>query len=400
MKSFTKAKCQMSHLSLLSHQRTELANRLARAEKATKKPPERFKKAIVSSFLVLTFMSGQTAYSKPTMSLPEAQGTSQATEPDAAQGTSQATEPDAAQSTKEDTKDEKVEPQKGAVSKNQAPQEDREALQNDRIGKATDHFQIAHKYMNRGDFTLAEVEMQEAIANAPQVKAFHRDYCLIALAKFQPALATAEFMLATGLGDPIPYSEQEKKDLDKNAATLHYNKGINYGRKSRWIQAVAELQKALEYNPNNTNIKRSLAFALGSEGRFDLAEKTYEQTFGQMPDDAFAHADFAFLLSEHGQKQSAFDQLAKAVELQPQSAALRVDLAWLSENKGDYKKASQEIKEAIKLSPGHAALWSHLGRILEHEGDVPEAKAAYTKAVALDPDQDQARESLKKLAGK
>jgi Tfp pilus assembly protein PilF len=334
---------------------------------------------IVSSLLVFAFVSGQTAQCDPTTSPPEAKETSQETNPDTSA------------------------PQQGGVSKSQTGSEevsDREAQRNEQIGKATEHFQTAHKYVKRGDLNLAEVEMQEAIAAAPQIKAFHRDYCLVALAKFEPALAAAEFMLATGLGDPIPYSEQEKQDLDKKAAKLHYAKGISYGYKSRWIPAAAEMEKALEYTPQNATIKRSLAFAYGNEGRFDLAEKAYQDSFGQSPEDAFSHADFAFLLNEHGKQQSAFDQLAKAVELQPQSAALRVDLAWLCEKDGKFQQAGDELKEAIKLSPGHAVLWSHLGRVLEHEGDSAAAKAAYTKAVALDPNQDQAQEGLKKLAGK
>ena len=330
---------------------------------------------IVSSLLMFSLLSSQLVDSKPTEPTPESTATGE----------------------------EKAPPQQGAVSKTgTAPEEitDVEALRNEQISKATEHFDTAHSYVKHGDFNLAAIEMQEAIAAAPQVKAYHRDYCLIALAKLQPALATAEFMLATGLGDPIPYTEKEKRDLDQNAATLHYNKGIGYGRKSKWTQAVEELQKAITYAPDSAKFRHSLAFALGSEGRFDLAEKTYQQSLGLLPEDAFAHADFAFLLSDKGQKQSAYDQLAQAVALQPQSPALRVDLAWLAENKGDFKKASEEIKEAIKLSPGHAALWSHLGRVLEHEGDITEAKAAYTKAVALDPEQDQAQESLKKLTGK
>src|SRR5271168_882098 len=80
--------------------------------------------------------------------------------------------------------------------------------------KAVEHLYLAHKYALRFDFDLAEVEMKEAISFLPELRVIHRDYCLLAVAKGNLSIALAEFMLATGIGDPIPYTEQEGKLLN------------------------------------------------------------------------------------------------------------------------------------------------------------------------------------------
>jgi Flp pilus assembly protein TadD len=276
----------------------------------------------------------------------------------------------------------------------QAEEEARKTLE----AKAVEHLFLAHKYALRFDFDLAEVEMKEAISYAPELRVVHRDYCLLAIAKGNLGLSIAEFMLATGLGDPIPYTEQEDKLLNLKAAKLHYTKAISYAKDKRWPSAVAELELAGKYAPQNPSIKHSLAFAYASAGQFNLAEQSYKETFELAPQDGFTRADFAFLLSQEGKKDNAVDQMAKAVALQPESAALHMDLAWFAENKGDIEKASKEVTAAVKLSPQHAGLWSHLGRLLEKQDKTAEAKEAYLHAIALDPSQQDAQSALSRLA--
>jgi Tfp pilus assembly protein PilF len=286
-------------------------------------------------------------------------------------------------------------------SKADAVAEDRiatEDLQTVVEERAAGHIGLEHRYFSRCDFDLAEVEMQEAIACLPESKSIHRDYCLLALAKMNPSKAMAEFMLATGLGEAVPYTDQEKDAIDARAAKLHYRKALSYGKSGRWPATVFELQLAANYAPDNANIKRSLAFAYANDNKFDLAETTYQETFEMTPQDAFSHADFAFMLAQEGKQNSAFDQIAKAVQLQPKVAALHIDLAWFAENKGDLNKAYHEVREAINLSPNHAGLWAHLGHVSEKQGDDNAAKDAYNKALKLDPDNFDAKTALAKLA--
>lgn len=262
---------------------------------------------------------------------------------------------------------------------------------------AWSHFDLAHFYESRFELELADAEFEETILNAPNLKVAHRDYCLLCIARLNLPKAIAEFMLATGLGEPVPYTDMEKAELDARAAKLHYRKAIAFGRTGKWPSAIIELKWAQTYAPLNATIKRSLAFAYASGGEFDKAEEAYSDSFKQDPSDAFSHADFAYLLSEVGKSKIAVGQMSKAVELQPRVAALHVDLAWFSEKNGDLERASKELQEAVKLSPKHAVLWAHLGRVSDQLGDHAAARKAYDEALALDPQSPEAKEGLSKF---
>lgn len=266
--------------------------------------------------------------------------------------------------------------------------------------EAAQHYYLSSTYLRSWELELAEIELEEATIYAPDMKAAHRDLCIVSLLRLNPLRSVAEFMMVTGLGEPIPYTDAEKAELNKRALIAHYKKGLAWGRKRDWKQAATELEWALTYGPGDFAIHRSLAFAYANLGDFTKAEKQYADTFALAPSDGFAHADFANLLAEKGQVDRAESELQKAVQLSPSAAALHVDLGWVAEAKGDLATASQEFTAAVGLSPSHAGLWAHLGRILEREGEKSKALDAYARALNLDPQLPEARESLTRLKQK
>jgi Tfp pilus assembly protein PilF len=263
--------------------------------------------------------------------------------------------------------------------------------------EASQHYYLANSYLQKWELNLAEVELEEAIKLSPDMKAAHRDLCVVSMAQGNVLRGIAEFMMVTGLGEPVPYTEEEGKELDKKALVAHYKKGLSYARKDQWKEAITELEWANTYGPEDFAIRRSLAFAYANVGDFVKAEQQYETTFKLAPQDGTAHADLAAFLQDVGKLDRAQEQLEKAVELTPHAAALHVDLGWVAESRGDLSTASQEFKTAVELSPKHANLWAHLGRILERKGDRADAIVAYNKAIEIDPDQEEAKASLERL---
>ncbi|HEY9714511.1 MAG TPA: tetratricopeptide repeat protein [Chroococcales cyanobacterium] len=277
--------------------------------------------------------------------------------------------------------------------------------------ESTAHYDQSQFYFRKWDFKMAALEIQAAIMYSPKEKAYHRDYCVDALLTGDFKRSLAEFMMVVGLGEAIPFNEDERIAFNKEAAKMHYRKGIAWGRKYAWKDAIAEFNWALKYAPNNATIERSLAFSYATTGDFKRAEDCYATSFTQDPSDGFSHADFAYILEDNGEKAKAFEQLAEAVKLEPDSAALHVDMGWLAESKGDLSTARDEFRHAIKLSPKHAGLWAHLGKVLENEGKTErakkefeemhsafaEARKAYSEALTLDPSQDDVRKKLEEL---
>ncbi len=244
---------------------------------------------------------------------------------------------------------------------------------------------------------MAEVELEAAIMYLPQMKAAHRDYCIVSLMRGQAARAGAELIMVVGLGDPIPLNDSEKAALVKKAGKLHYQKGLNLGAKYEWKKATGEFLWALDYAPQNASIIHSLAFSYAASGDFAHAQEQYEKAFAADPANAYSHADFAFLLAEHGDRQRALTELQNAVKLNPSVAALHVDVGWMAEAQGNLKLAETELQKAVELSPHHAGLWSHLGQVEEHLGNSQGAKLAYGEALSIDPKANDARDRLKAL---
>lgn len=265
------------------------------------------------------------------------------------------------------------------------------------LNQALEHYDLARYYWSRWNLKMADLEYQAAIMFSPDLKVAHRDLCLLSMFTAQPSRCLAELMMVVGLGEPIPLNEDERVAFMKNAAKLHNQQGIAYGRKSRWDRAIAEFKWALTYSPGNAAIERSLAFSYANKGDFELAESAYMRSFSEDPADGYAHADFAFLLADNGGGDRAIKQLSEAVKLEPQDPALHVDMGWMAESKGDLATAQTEFQQAVKLSPKHAGLWAHLGKVFEREGKAEAATSAYSHALALDPGQDEAKERLESL---
>ena len=165
---------------------------------------------------------------------------------------------------------------------------------------AADHYDLARHYMHKCEWEMSEIELEAAIMFMPTMKAAHRDYCLVSLIRGQGLRSLAEMMMVVGLGDPIPLTDNEKTELTKKAARLHYQKGLNYGIVRQWKKATPEFLWALTYAPKSAAIAHSLAFSYAAAGDFENAEKQYLKAFALDPNNSYSHADFAVLLAEHG----------------------------------------------------------------------------------------------------
>ncbi len=296
------------------------------------------------------------------------------------------------------------------------------------------HYGLAHHYLERADFDMAELELKEAIARNPDSRKAHRDYMITCLTHLNIAQAIAEFMIMVGLGKAIPLTLEEKQQLDREAAKAHYRKGLKYEGQNRLDREIYELTWANFYLPDNPTTMRSLAFALTNAAMNDEAEALYRKSFSVGPDsdksteDAYAHADFAYLLGRMARSEQAIEELKKAIAIEPKSPALHADMAWFLEATGDMCGATYEIAQAIDLAPNYvvgnievptsshnffglkmltyhkeqeiysnAGLWSKMAKLLDKQGKYIEAKKAYERALQLDPGQEDIRKRLSKM---
>jgi len=134
-------------------------------------------------------------------------------------------------------------------------------------------------------------------------------------------------------------------------ATLHGNRGVEYGRKGDFDRAIADFDQALKLDPKDGGAYSNRGLARSCKGDFDGAIADFDQ----------------------------------AIELDPKLTAAYYNrgLAWRA--KGDLDRAVADYGQAITLDPKYANAYYNRAVALERKGDLQRALADFTTFTTLDP---------------
>ncbi len=113
---------------------------------------------------------------------------------------------------------------------------------------------------------------------------------------------------------------------------------------------IAELQRAIELNPNNQNAQHWYAMALGGLGRFDQALAQIQRALAIDPLAVIVNANVGFLLYRAGRIEEAVTKLRHTVAMEPGFVMTRYRLGLALEALGRYDEAIGEF-EAMQPSP-------------------------------------------------
>jgi DNA-binding winged helix-turn-helix (wHTH) protein/tetratricopeptide (TPR) repeat protein len=113
---------------------------------------------------------------------------------------------------------------------------------------------------------------------------------------------------------------------------------------------IAELQRAIELNPNNQNAHHWYAMALGGLGRFDQALAQIQRALAIDPLAVIVNANVGFLLYRAGRIEEAVTKLRHTVAMEPGFVMTRYRLGLALEALGHYDEAIGEF-EAMQPSP-------------------------------------------------
>ncbi|MBA7497165.1 Photosystem I assembly protein Ycf3 [subsurface metagenome] len=112
--------------------------------------------------------------------------------------------------------------------------------------------------------------------------------------------AQQEFKKALGVD---PFYEEAKVCLElvedaleqriKPETALHIFKGVDYGLKGMYDEAIAEYKRAIEINPNYAEAHGNLGVAYAAKGMYDEAIAEYKRAIGINPNYAEAHNNLA-----------------------------------------------------------------------------------------------------------
>lgn len=164
-------------------------------------------------------------------------------------------------------------------------------------------------------------------------------------------------------------------------------------KKGHEPEAIAEYEKARQYNPKLTQVSRRLAVLYDRQCDYTRAMNEYKLALQDNPKDADLLNDLGYCCHERGDDPEAEKWLRQALEINPKHARAQGNLALTLGHQGRYKEAFDAFTKVVSPAQAH----SNLGVILAQQGQSALAQAALRQALELEPDLKQARFVLSRL---
>lgn len=156
--------------------------------------------------------------------------------------------------------------------------------------------------------------------------------------------------------------------------------GIALTEEHRTAQAIEALLTALQKKPNDPD----LLFYLGKASGF-LSKKSFDRLITSSPESARAHELMAESYLAQQQISNAEREYRQALDLRPDLRGVHLALGLLKLGAGNLDEAEPEFRAEVKLSPGDGeAVW-RLGSVLLQKGRTREALAELERADKLRP---------------
>jgi len=190
--------------------------------------------------------------------------------------------------------------------------------------------------------------------------AIYRDAetCFRAVIAKNPNSATARSnlgvaLLNKGFVDEAIAQLKRSIEIDPDYQFGHYNLAAALMEKGEPDEAIPHLRTVLKMNPNHTKAYYTLGNALSKKGDLDEAAASYKRALQLQPDFPDAHTNLANLLLEKGETDAALAHYGKALALEPNNPGAHYNLAVGLVRKGELEPAIAELRTALRIDPAY-----------------------------------------------
>jgi len=175
-------------------------------------------------------------------------------------------------------------------------------------------------------------------------------------------------------------------------ASLHYLKAQAFGFQQNGQAIEAELNKALELDPNYLPAYSALAALYIKSKQEDRAIAQYQKIIDLRPDNSTPYVLIGMLQDQRQNYDAAADNYRKALEKDPNSVIAANNLAWLyaSTGKGNLDEAVRLAQSAVQKNPNIAGFVDTLGWVYYKKNLQAAAVEQFRKAVSLNEAQARA----------
>ncbi len=140
------------------------------------------------------------------------------------------------------------------------------------------------------------------------------------------------------------FSAEELENIslegEEDEFTKHFNAGIRFALRKYYDKAIEEYNKALELNPNVSELHNNLGYAYLDKGEIEQAIMEQKKALDLDPNLANAYYGLALALEKRGDTQGAIKQWEKYLEIAPS------DSVWW--NKAKERLETVKMKAVVK----------------------------------------------------
>lgn len=182
---------------------------------------------------------------------------------------------------------------------------------------------------------------------------------------------------------------------------VHNNLGNGLYEKGQWAEAIGQLQKALEIDPNHVHYRNNLAKAFvglgraqAQRGELDKANESFRRALSMNDSDADTHNNLGIALAMRDKLKEATQHFRQALKLAPERGDIHFNLGNALAKQGSVSEAAERYQEALKIRPDYAEAYNNLGRVTAARGDLAKAIELFRQALRVRPEFAEAHESL------
>jgi len=166
---------------------------------------------------------------------------------------------------------------------------------------------------------------------------------------------------------------------------------------SRHKDAFELLNRALDKQPEHTDLIYDLALTAEKLERYDLLESHLRKLIEIRPDHAHAYNALGYSFADRNTRlPEARKLIEKALELAPEDYFIIDSLGWVLYREGDLKGAARELRRAYAGRPD-AEIGAHLGEVLWMLGERDEARRVWDESLKAGPDNETLQKTIKRL---
>jgi len=173
----------------------------------------------------------------------------------------------------------------------------------------------------------------------------------------------------------------------KERAMAHMRLGDSMLKEGRSTQALAELIKANDLDPDNPLIRNVLGVAYLEKGMLPPAIDQFQRALALDPEYVEVHNNLGAALLQEGKVNEAIKEFNQALKnpLYPTPHFVLNNLGQAYFQLKDYEKAKQNYQKAVQIFPGYSLAYHGLGLTLMATAQWDEAAEALKKAIEHAP---------------